>query len=48
LHPLIQCGSLRAQGFELGFDLFQIAFEALCLTTQGWHREAFGLLPLGH
>jgi len=35
---------------ELSFDLFQIPFQAthkaLRLTLQGWHGEAFGLLPL--
>jgi len=41
---------LRAQGLELGFDLFHIALEpaheALGLATQDRHGKAFGLLAL--
>ena len=44
-------GRLRAQGFELFFDLFQVPFqpahEALGLAAQGRQREPFGLLALG-
>jgi hypothetical protein len=51
LHTGIQDGGLRAQGFELFFDLRHVPFEppheALGLAAQGGHGEAFGLLPLG-
>ena len=50
LRSLVERGNLRAQGFELFFDLFQIPFQsadqALRLTTQGRQCETFDLLAL--
>ena len=50
LHAFVECGRLRAQGFELGFDVCHVPFEpsheALGLAAQGRHGEPLSLLPL--